>query len=71
MGLIGNKRGFASETLKIAAALLIALAVFLILLSFSINAKEADSTVSKIGADISNFTQETAFEILRYGNNTE
>jgi hypothetical protein len=63
MGIQKNKRGVSGEVMKIAAALIIGLAVFSILLSFSFGTREGDSEIEEMGENILNFSQRTSFEI--------
>ena len=71
MDLRKNRRGISSEALKIGAAMIIALAVFAMLLSFSMSTKVADSEIEEVGEEILNFTQKTAFEIKGYADDSE
>jgi|GEM_PF-7086012 len=66
MQLYYNRRGVSSEVLKMAAAMLLALAVFSMLASFALGPKQADSTSAEAGSRLLNYTQETALEILTY-----
>jgi hypothetical protein len=71
MKVIQSKRAVSSEAVKIAAAMLLALAIFSILLQFTAVTEESDSSVSGIGKDILNFSQKTSFEIINYGKSTD
>lgn len=70
MGLRKNQRGISGEVMKIGAAMLIGLAVFSIILSFSMGVKEGDTEVSEMGEDILNFSQRTAFLIKNETNDS-
>lgn len=61
-----DQRGMSSEALKLAAALLIAFAVFAILAGFAIGPKEAEIHVSAAGQGILDQTQNASKEILNY-----
>lgn len=56
----------SSEALKVAAAMLIAMAVFAMLLSLALAPKEADVQASVIGQRMLEYTQNTSQEILKY-----
>lgn len=71
MGLKGNKRAASSEVIKIAAAMLLAFAIFAMLASFALGPKAADTEISKIGEELANYTNKTAFKILNYANDSE
>ena len=66
MHLYHNRRGVSSEVLKMAAAMLLALAVFSMLAFFALGPKQADLTSAEAGLGLLNHTQETALEILAY-----
>jgi cell division protein FtsN len=65
MGL-RNKRAVSAEVLKIAAALLIALAVFAIFISFAAGPKEAGSLAEETGESILSGVQNASLEIIAY-----
>jgi len=65
MGL-RNKRAVSAEVLKIAAAMLIALAVFAIFISFAAGPKEAESLAEETGRGILSSVQNASFEIIAY-----
>ncbi len=61
-----NRKGTSSEVLKLAAAMLVALAVFSLLATFALGPKRADSVSEKAGHDLLDFTQNNAVEIIDY-----
>jgi len=70
MALRDNKRGASSEVLKIALAMVLAFAVFAMLANLALGPKAAGTAAEQIGAGMLDLTQETALQILDYGNNT-
>jgi hypothetical protein len=66
MRLYGNRRGISGDVLKIAAASVLALALFAILASFAAWPLEADSYVAATGLSLLNQTQNTSLEILAH-----
>ncbi len=66
MGLYSNRRGVSGDVLKIAAASVLALALFAILASFAAWPLEADSYVAAAGLSLLNQTQNTSLEILAH-----
>ncbi len=66
MALKTNRRGISSEVLKIAAAMLIALAVFSLLATFALGPKRADAVSEEAGHGLLNFTQGNAVRIINY-----
>jgi len=65
MGL-RNKKAVSAEVLKIAAAMLIALAVFAVFISFAAGPKKAESLVEETGEGILSGVQNASFEIIAY-----
>jgi hypothetical protein len=61
-----NKKGVSTEVLKIAAAMIIALAVFALLLTFALGPKAADEQLEELGESILNNVQNASFEIENY-----
>jgi len=61
-----NKKGVSGSVMKVGAAMLIALAVFMIFLSFSFATEHADQEISEMGQDVINYTHKTPFRILEY-----
>ncbi len=65
MGL-RNKRAVSAEVLKIAAAMLVSLAVFAIFISFAAGPKEAESLAGETGEGILSGVQNASLEIIAY-----
>lgn len=65
-----DRRGASSEALKIALAMVLAFVVFAMLAGFALGPKVAGPAAERIGTGMLNLTQETALQILDYGNNT-
>jgi len=55
-----------AEVIKIGAAMLIALAIFAMLLGYALGPAQADEEISQIGKNLLNYTQNTSLEILKY-----
>lgn len=66
MGLRKNKRAVSAEVLKIAAAMLLALAIFAILVSFALGPKEADASTEKTGISMLDYAQNASLGIIAY-----
>ena len=69
--MIHNRKGVSSEALKIAAAMLLALVIFAMLVQFAHGPTKADKECAEIGKEIVNYTQKTAFEVINYANDSE
>lgn len=61
-----KRKGMSSEALKIAAAILIAMALFSMLAGFALGPKEADAQAAETGKLILNSTQSASLDILAY-----
>ena len=68
MDLRKNRRAVSSEVLKIAAAVMIAFAVFAMMAGFALGPKESGAEAEETGRELLNATQDAAFKILEYGN---
>lgn len=66
MGLRRNREAVSAEVLKIAAAMLIALAVFAIFTSFALGPKEAEFQTEETGTVILSSVQNASLEITAY-----
>lgn len=56
--------GVSGEALKLAAAIIIAVAVFSILASFALGPKNVENVVSNMGKTLLDTTQNASYEIL-------
>ena len=59
-----KNKGVSGEALKMAAAMLLAFAIFVMLVGFAMGPKEADSQAAVMGEQILNYTQDAALKIL-------
>lgn len=64
MDFLKDDSGISGEALKLAAAIIIAVAVFSILASFALGPKDAENVVSDMGKTLLDTTQNASYEIL-------
>lgn len=60
-----NTKGSSPEAIKLAAAMLMALGVFLIFVAFAGAPEKAEETLSGIGEGLLNYTENASLEILK------
>ena len=64
MDFLKDDDGISGETIKLSAAVIIAIAIFSILAAFALGPKEAENEVSDIGENLLHTLQNASYEIL-------